>query len=429
MKGGKFNLSKIALRLKGKYKFTDVVKRTKKSEINLINSYEEMDKKTKQYNKSYVEHLDNIKMLDDFLNFNGIETLFTKVIMKDNFVKGHIDRAYPLLFSNYKIKGDIVPSEMRKEHLMAQIKYIINKTFPGSEHTFLKSLSITDISEKDFVLNVVTIDNVKDKKIIPHKDFIVDKSSLKTGMRDIFTHTKKKLKRPSIVGLFNGSNGNNNGNGNSKNSNNNSNKLFIKNSKKKSKTKKHTRSKNISKNISENNKKIHDYFKIAMGSHKSKKPAIGSKKSKLSKLNEYMTSYERHKRNNGRKAKAQEEAKAFANTQARDRNRNRDRDRDIKPATDQRGAILATQNYTSPIQQGAPPERPVNQYQQNEDDIRCKSYGEDESTCKNNYPTCYFTPYNKCIKSKFATNPGYQKPPYQKPNVFANPPQQADPFV
>jgi len=421
MKGGKFNLSKIALRLKGKYKFTDVVKRTKKSEINLINSYEEMDKKTKRYNKSYVEHLENVKMLDDFLNFNGIETLFTKIIMKDNFVKGHIDRSYPLLFSNYKIKGDIVPSDMRKEHLMAQIKYIINKSFPGSEHTFLKNLEIGDISKKDFVLNVTTIDNAKDKKIISHTDFIVDKPILKSAMRDIFSNTKKKLKRTSIVGLFStkGSSGNSKNSKNSKKSkkSKNSSVYHISNIINK-KDKLNTKKKN-SKNKNEN--KIHDYFKIPVGDDKE-----NTKKSVINrKLTEYMTSYEKYKRNNNDKAKAKAQAdakaKALAEAQAKA----------YKPA-DPRGAILGAQNYTSPIKEGFPqerPERPVNPYQQqNEVDMRCKSYGDDEATCKANYPACYFTPYQKCIKSRFYQNPNMAA--NQKPNIFANQKQkQADPFV
>lgn len=416
MKGGKFNLSKIALRLKGKYKFTDVVKRTKKSEINLINSYEEMDKKTKQYNKSYVEHLENVKMLDDFLNFNGIETLFTKIIMKDNFVKGHIDRSYPLLFSNYKIKGDIVPSDMRKEHLMAQIKYIINKSFPGSEHTFLKNLEIGDISKKDFVLNVTTIDNVKDKKIISHTDFIVDKPILKSSMRDIFTNTKKKLKRTSIVGLFStkGSSGNSKASKKSKSKN--SSVYHISNIINK-KDKLNSKKKH-SKNISKSEKKIHDYFTIPVGADKE-----NTKKSVINrKLSEHMTSYEKYKRNNNDKAKAKAQAdakaKALAEAQAKA----------YKPA-DPREAILRGQNYTSPIKEGFPPERPVNPYQQqNEVDMRCKSYGADEATCKANYPACYFTPYQKCIKSRFYQNPNMAA--NQKPNMFANQkPKQADLFL
>ena len=114
---------------KGKYSFTDVIKNTKKSEGNLINAYEELDTKAKKYNKSYVTHMDNIKMLDDYVNFNGMETLFKKVIMEDNFVKGHIDKSNPLLFRNYIIEGEVLPSTFRREHIMSQIRYFMNKSF------------------------------------------------------------------------------------------------------------------------------------------------------------------------------------------------------------------------------------------------------------------------------------------------------------
>jgi len=165
MNGG-FGFGNKGMGIKGKYKFKNVVKNTKKSEMNLMNTYEDMDSKIKKYNKAYSTHIENIKILDDYLNFNGIETLFKKVIMVDNFVKGHIDKANPLLFNNYKIEGELLPSEMRKAHLLTQVKFIMSKSVSGSDQTFIKEIYVTDISKKEFVLVIVTIDNLKDKKIM-----------------------------------------------------------------------------------------------------------------------------------------------------------------------------------------------------------------------------------------------------------------------
>ena len=202
MNGGFWSRNK-GLVLKGKYKFKDVVKHTKKSEMTLMSTYENMDNAIKYYNKAYSTHLDNIKVLDDYLNFNGIETLFKKVIMVDNFVNGHIDKHNPLLFNNYKFEGEVLPSDMRKEHLLAQIRFMMSKSISGSDQTFIKEISVSDISKKEFVLVVVTIDNLKDKKIIPHTDYIIDRSKAKLAINTIISHTKKKLKRSSVIAEFN----------------------------------------------------------------------------------------------------------------------------------------------------------------------------------------------------------------------------------
>ena len=79
-----------------------------------------MDARIQIYNKAYEKHLENLLLIDDFIHFNGMETLFKKVIMKDNFTNGKIDRSNPLLFQNYLIEGDISPSSFRKEHLIRQ---------------------------------------------------------------------------------------------------------------------------------------------------------------------------------------------------------------------------------------------------------------------------------------------------------------------
>ena len=398
--------------LKGKYKFKDVVKNTRKSEMNLMNTYEDMDNKIKKYNKAYSIHLDNIKVLDDYLNFNGIETLFKKVIMVDNFVKGHIDKQNPLLFNNYKIEGEILPSDMRKEHLLAQVRYIMNKSISGSDQTFIKELSISDISKKEFVLVVITIDNVKDKKIISHDDYIVNKAEIKTTINTIVSHIKKKLKRSSIIAEFKNSDNKSSLKSSTKNKNNN-NALKINTSKKTKKNNNsylkisNTKSKNKdSKNKDSKNKDS----KNKESKNKDSKNKESKKESIITnKMDEYMSDFAKIRRDEKRKAdkqKADEEAKEKA--------------KDQKP-NNRKGGIL-NQDNKSPIQTGIQPGIQPG-YQNNNE--RCKIH-RDYQTCKAN--NCWWdTPTQACGKRPERRNPQYnpnpgQYPPQYNPNQGQYPP-------
>jgi len=194
-KGGKMSFIK---KLRGKVSFNDVIKKTKKSEGSLINAYEAMDSKTKTYHKAYADHLNNLLQLDDYVNFNGMETIFKKVIMKDNFRTGHVSRKNPLLFKNYLIEGETTPSSFRREHIMTQLRYFLDKYFASRDQMFIKHLDITDITKDNFILSVVTIENVKKKKTIEHIDYLIDKKKFKSVLTDILTEAKKHLKRPSL---------------------------------------------------------------------------------------------------------------------------------------------------------------------------------------------------------------------------------------
>jgi len=193
--GGKMSFIK---KLRGKVSFNDVIKKTKKSEGSLINAYEAMDSKTKTYHTAYNVHLNNLLQLDDYVNFNGMETIFKKVIMKDNFRTGHVSRKNPLLFKNYLIEGETTPSSFRREHIMTQLRYFLDKYFASRDQMFIKHLDITDITKDNFILSVVTIENVKKKKTIEHIDYLIDKNKFKEALTDILSEAKKHLKRPSL---------------------------------------------------------------------------------------------------------------------------------------------------------------------------------------------------------------------------------------
>lgn len=199
MDGG-FSLNFTEFKKKFGYKptFGDTIRQTKKSEMELINSYEEYDDKTKKYNKAYDNHITNLKALDDYVNFKGMETLFKKIIMKDNFKTGHVDRSNPLLFKNYLIETDVPPSTLRKEHILQQVRYILNKYFPSREHLFIKYMDV-EVGKSAFMLNIVTVDDIKKSRKVNHDEYIVNKSETKKVLNDVLSAAKKNLKRESIV--------------------------------------------------------------------------------------------------------------------------------------------------------------------------------------------------------------------------------------
>ena len=204
MDGGDFSFGRIKRKLLGKESMGDVVRKTKSSETSLINSYEDYDDKTKKYNKAYDTHLKNLKVLDDYVNFKGLETLFKKIIMKDNFKTGQIDRSNPLLFKNYLIETDVPPSTLRKEHILQQVRYILKKYFPSREHLFIKYMDV-EVGKTAFILNITTIDNIKKSRKINHNEYIISKSETKKALNEIISTSKKNLKRESLVVEYNNS--------------------------------------------------------------------------------------------------------------------------------------------------------------------------------------------------------------------------------
>jgi hypothetical protein len=188
---------------KNKYSLGDLVKYTKKSESKLIRNYEEMSKVSIDYAKAFQDHLENLEQIDDRVNFNGMVSLFEKIIMKDNIHSGKIDKSSPILFKNYKIEGDVSSSTFRTEHLERQLYYLFNKYIEPRHTNFIKYMTITDITKTSAVLNIITIDNKKYKKNIDHEDYILDKNDVKKMLQDVIHTTKKNLKMQNNSILFN----------------------------------------------------------------------------------------------------------------------------------------------------------------------------------------------------------------------------------
>jgi hypothetical protein len=284
--------------------FTKAIKRTKSSENKLINNYVDMDKVVKDYHKSYDTHLKNLEKLDDYANFHGMENLFKKVIMKDAFKNGKVDKSKQILFRNYLIEEETTPNAFRKEHIMRQINYVLDTYFAGREHMFIKHMRV-DVGKHKFILYITTIENIKKSREISHKDFVISTSETKKALKDILETTKKNLKRKSKLVEFNSR----------RSSNSSSSSSFSKSTKKKSpkssssrygKTKSRTKKKNSNSksinNLSIFNKSNNTNKKSRNSSSKNNLPSninIGTEKSRNStkkeKLDIYKTPSEKEK--------------------------------------------------------------------------------------------------------------------------------------
>jgi hypothetical protein len=179
--------------------FGGVIKNTKSSESSLIKNYESMEKATKNYNKSFKEHLTNLNKLDDYANFSGMKNLFQKVIMKEVITSGaKVDTSMPLLFRNYHIEKEPTPSAFRREHILNQVRYILETSFAGREHMLIKYMSV-EIGKSQFILHITTIENIKKSRKLDHNGYVIDVGGTRAALKDILSTTKKNLKRRTAL--------------------------------------------------------------------------------------------------------------------------------------------------------------------------------------------------------------------------------------
>jgi len=179
--------------------FGGVIKKTKSSEASLIKNYESMEKATKDYNKSFKEHISNLNKLDDYANFSGMKNLFQKVIMKEVITSGaKVDTSMPLLFRNYHIEKEPTPSAFRREHILNQVRYILETSFAGREHMLIKYMSV-EIGKSQFILHITTIENIKKSRTLDHNGYVIDAGGTRAALKDILSTTKKNLKRRTAL--------------------------------------------------------------------------------------------------------------------------------------------------------------------------------------------------------------------------------------
>jgi hypothetical protein len=259
----------------------------KKSESKLIDDYETMDKSIQNYHNSYDKHLKNLITLDDFANFNSMETLFKDHIVKKHFKRGDIDKTNPILFRNYLVLGDITPASFRKQHIIQQVRYVLKKYFAPREHQFIKEIDV-EVGKNSALISITTIEHNKHKREVKYtksKSFILKMSEMKTALKNIIGSAKKHLKNDSKI--YDISSSNSNSSSESKNSNSEN------TSEKSTKSIQKSKHKSIHKSTHKkhkHSKKSHSFSDINNYSRRSKRSVAGIK-SKFSSRRKSSRSY------------------------------------------------------------------------------------------------------------------------------------------
>jgi len=163
------------------------------SEQNLIDSYENLAKVSRNYYKSYNKHLGNLITLDENVGMHGLEKTFKTQVVKNVF-KGNdqIDRANPLLLRNFLVSNATMPRNFRKEHLLSQVRYILRKFNPKDE-LLVQSIDITMEGNKATIKLRGLNGDLYERTATVDEDFNLDLSDLKRNLKDVLLAIKRKM--------------------------------------------------------------------------------------------------------------------------------------------------------------------------------------------------------------------------------------------
>ena len=163
------------------------------SEQNLITSYENLAKSSRNYYQSYNRHLGNLITLDENLGIHGLEETFKSQVIKNVF-KGYdtVDRSNPLLLRNYLVSNATMPRNFRKEHLLSQIRYIMRKFNPKDE-LLIQSTDISLDGTKAVIKLRGLNSELYERSVQVDKDFNLDMTELKKNIKDVILAIKRKM--------------------------------------------------------------------------------------------------------------------------------------------------------------------------------------------------------------------------------------------
>ena len=174
-------------------KVDNTLRIARKSESNLIESYENLASVSRQYYEDYNKHLENLITLDDINGMSGLQTTFKNVVISKLF-KGTdtVDRKSPLLLKNYLVTGETAPKNFRKEHLLAQIRFILAGF--AVKDTLLISQYDVSLENNNAIIKFFMINgDTYDKSVPVDANFNMNLSKLESELRDVIKSMKKKM--------------------------------------------------------------------------------------------------------------------------------------------------------------------------------------------------------------------------------------------
>jgi len=171
-----------------------IMEKSKKSENELINAYEDYVKITKKYFSLYNNHLNNLKELEENKNISNLVDLFKKHIMNDEFNYNiHVDRSNPLLLNNYLVTDDTLRKNFLKEHVINQLRYAIHK-FNIKDKILIESIGNVSIDgmKCNYTIKASTGDKYELQTNI-NKDYLIDMNDVEEQIIKLISEIKGKL--------------------------------------------------------------------------------------------------------------------------------------------------------------------------------------------------------------------------------------------
>lgn len=169
------------------------LKKTLKSESNLIKVYENYQDISKKFNQDYKEHLKNLITLDNELGMKGLETTFNTYVATKEFKKEKVDESNPFFLKNYLVSKSTNTKAFKKEHLMVQISYLLNK-FSHNDQNLIKGFDVVSLKGKNVVIIFRCVDNENYEKIVEiSKYYLINLEKLKEIIINLCKQVKKNI--------------------------------------------------------------------------------------------------------------------------------------------------------------------------------------------------------------------------------------------
>ena len=179
--------------------FENVIKTTKNTETAVINELKNILNASRKYMEAYGKHLDNLKKLDKYVNFNGMTKMFTDVILKNYLSAGFVDKRLELLFNNYSINTEISDIEFIRSHILQQVLFVINKYFSDKGGMSNIKYYFITVGTTNFTIHITNKSDKTESHTISHRDYIINIKETVDKLQSIIVVDKNKLKQKKPV--------------------------------------------------------------------------------------------------------------------------------------------------------------------------------------------------------------------------------------
>ena len=176
----------------GKSSLGKVLKKTKKSEKKLIESFQKHSKATDTYYVKLNEHVNNLQELDEHIpEVTSFVNIFNNTVMPEDIVPNKkIDKSVPLFIQSYGITEYSSPKEITKEHVKQQVRYVIKKNHAPHESRLLRDMEV-DLDPNTVNVRFVLLDNrTTASHSLSHENYELNLVELGLKIKDVIEDAK-----------------------------------------------------------------------------------------------------------------------------------------------------------------------------------------------------------------------------------------------